>query len=592
MLALVSLADGLSRSGRPFGIIPFWIGLVVPIAVLAFRQATPDVTRSERLALSVLAGIFLYLVKVLHDPFGFTSADEFNQVYNTTTVFRTGSLFTSNPLLPVTPDYPGLASVTAALASVTHLSLFGAGVIVVGAARMIMILALYRLFDLITASPRVAGLGVLGYVCAPNFLFFTAQFSYESLALPIATVAVYAVASWLSDRPRPCTAWAITALLLIAAVVPTHHLTSYALCGFLLALFIANWIVGGGWWKTSPLPFVVFALASTVGWLVFVASQTVGYLNPVFTNALHSTFATIANEGAGARQLFEPKTTAVGVATPLWDRGLAITAVVLTILLLPVGVHAVWRGYGRNPLLLVLTVAAAAYIATFGLRLIPEAWEIANRASEFLFLGVGIALAFAWIRLLGPSGRFTHRVSLALTVAVIFAGGAASSVRAEMQLAQAIRVAVGDRVIEPQGLTAARWSRTWIRSDKCNAFAASEANSRLMFTYGNQTLGTKSLEDAKNVLDLPRLEPWQIAILRNKALRYVVMHRLEIGTDNIAGYFFATRNSPPVWRLPIPAAIYRKFDGTTASRIFDSGDLTIYDVARLVQDRAGGLLCN
>src|SRR5206468_2752793 len=138
-----------------------------------------------------------YLVKVLHEPSAFTFADEFNQVYNTTAVLRTGHLFTSNPLLPVTPDYPGLASVVAALASVTHLTVFAAGVIVVGAARMVMILAIYLLFEL-TTSPRAAGLGVLAYAAAPNFLFFSAQFSYESLALPIGAVAVYVVSSWVS----------------------------------------------------------------------------------------------------------------------------------------------------------------------------------------------------------------------------------------------------------------------------------------------------------------------------------------------------------------------------------------------------------
>ena len=140
--------------------------------------------RVERLALLMLVGVFLYLVKIIRDPFVFDFADEFNQAYNTTEVLTTRALFGSNPLLPATPDYPGLASLTAALASLTHLSVFSAGLIVIAAARTIMILAVYLLLERATDSPQVAGLGALAYTAAPNFLLFTAEVLTNLLLYP------------------------------------------------------------------------------------------------------------------------------------------------------------------------------------------------------------------------------------------------------------------------------------------------------------------------------------------------------------------------------------------------------------------------
>ena len=584
MLGLVSLADGLSRSGHLYGELPFWIGVTVPIGVVAFRQASPAVPRGERIILVVLAGMFLYLVKVLYDPFGFMFADEFIQVYNTNSVLHTHSLFVSNPILDVSPYYPGLPSLTAAVASLTHLTVFGAGLVVIGTARVVMILAVYLLVERATASPRVAALSVLIYASAPNFLFFTAQFSYESLALPIAAVAVYAVASWSADHSRNRTAWAITALLLIAAVVPSHHLTSYALVCFLLALSVTHWVTGNSW-KRSPLTFACFALALIVTWLVFVASVTVGYLQPIFTSALNSTITTIAHEGAGARKAFEPAPSGPGIPAARWDRGLAITSTALIILLLPVGLYAVWQRYRRNAVILVLAFAASAYIGSLPLRLVPQAWEIANRASEFLFLGVAVALALAWTRRPATIGRYGGRLAVALLAMVIFAGGVAAGWRPELRLTQPLRVKVGSSFIEPQNVTAARWTRRWLPTGRCSVLAANDADARLLATYGGHLVG--KVAAVTNVIDLPGLEPWQMVILRDESVRYAFMNRRVISKDNIAGYFFTTKISPPAWNIRAPAVIYRKFDNSTTSRIFDSGDVIIYDVARLVRERTG-----
>jgi hypothetical protein len=577
MLGLVSVGDALSRSGYRHGGIPYWIGLTVPIVLIAYRQTSLNVPRRERIALCVVAGLFLYLVKVIENPFIFTFGDELNQAYNSNTVLHSGGLFASNPLLPATAEYPGLASVTAAVASLTHLSVFGAGLIVIGVARTVMMLALYLLLERAIHSPQVAGLGTLVYTAAPNFLFFTGEVSYESLGLPLAAAALCAIVAWTNEPSGRRTTWAIAGLVLIAAVVPTHHMTSYVLIGALLGMSLAH-SPKRDLLKRSALPFTLYAVGMTVAWLILVASLTVGYLEPVFTSALRSTVDVITHEGTGSRK---PFASPVGAGVPLWDRWTALAATALIIGLTPLGLMRASKLL-RRPVVVVLGAAAIAYLLTFALRLVPSAWEIASRSSEFLFIGVGLVLALALAR---PRGDIIHmrtyRMTVALTVGIIFAGGAAVGWRPEIRLAQALRVAAGKSVIEPEGLTAARWSSRWIVPDKRAAFGANGSDSRLLLVYGGQSVRTGGIGGADLAVEMPGLEEWQIQLLKDKSIRYVLMNRRKITDDTLAGYFFPNKISPPTWRQTIPAAIYNKFDRSMTSRIFDSGNITIYDVNRL-----------
>lgn len=343
-LGLVSLGDALSRSGHRFGGIPFWLGLIIPVTVIAFRQVSPNVARSERIALAVLLGIFLYLVKFVRAPFVFDFGDEFNQAYNTTEVLHTKGLFAVNYLLPATPDYPGLASITAALVSLTHLSVFAAGLIVIAVARTIMILAVYLLLERATNSSKIAGLGSVVYMAAPNFLFFTAEVSYESLALPLAVAAMYVVITWSVAGTGRRAAWAVAALILIATVVPSHHMTSYVLIGALFGLSLAQLFIRPEL-KTSAFPFAIYALALASAWLVFVGSRTVGYLEPIFTDASRQIWSMVMHPAKGARAPYSPASSAAPVV-PLWDRWAGLAAAVTIMVLIPFGVVRAWQRHG------------------------------------------------------------------------------------------------------------------------------------------------------------------------------------------------------------------------------------------------------
>ena len=118
-LLAASAAFAISRSNPGSGLAQmlFWTGLGLIVLPSAWRLLAADAARSERVGVLLASGLLLYLVKVLHDPYGFTYADEWVHVYNTQQILHTGSLFSANPIIPVTARYPGLEAVTAISAS-------------------------------------------------------------------------------------------------------------------------------------------------------------------------------------------------------------------------------------------------------------------------------------------------------------------------------------------------------------------------------------------------------------------------------------------------------------------------------------------
>ncbi len=506
--------NALSRSGRLGGEPLFWLGLACIVIPIGWRLLSDAASRTERIALVVLAGGALYLVKVVHSSFGFTFSDEYVHAYNANEILRTHSLLGDNPILAATPDYPGLESSAAALASLSGLSTFAAGLLIVGAARVVIMLALFLLFEILSGSARIAGVASLLYMATPNFLFWSAQFSYESLALPLALVVLYGVARWTTGLEAGARrAWRVTILLTTVAVVVTHHMTTYALVAFLVATSLVHLVVARRPRRGSPWPFALFATSMAAAWLVFVASETVGYLTPVFTNAVESAVETIRRE-APRRALF---TSNVGVGVPVWERATGLASVGLIALGLPFGLLAVWKRYRRDPVAVVLALGGVAYLGTFALRFAPGAWEVANRASEFLFVGVAFLLALTGVERWRPRHvRWAGRAVGAAAIGIIVMGGVIAGWPRDQRLAQPYVVAVGAQTIEPEGREAARWSRKYLGQGR--RFTADISNGRLLLTEGGQFARVGSSPPFDLVIRLPTMDPWETALLADERI--------------------------------------------------------------------------
>ena len=574
-LAIVALGDGLSRSTRSSSQVPFWVGMFVIFVPIAFRLASRETRRGERLALVVILGMSLYLVKVMHSPFDFLFADELVHVHNANEIMRTHHLFSDNSILSVTPYYPGLQSVTAALSTLSGIGMFGCGVIVLGAARLAMMLGLFLFFERVSGSAHVAGIAAAVYCANSNFVFFNAQFAYESLALPLLVFGLMCLAERAAASPAEKAAWTLPIVLSIGAVVVTHHLTSYALA-ILLSLYAGiGFLLRRRTGDAGPWPYAVLAIGAAIAWLVLVASSTVGYLTPVISGAFTDTFHTLTGESA-PRQLFSSSAGSGGYRIASIERIVGLGSVVLIAIAYPVGVMVTWRRVRNNALGILLLISSAFFFLVLGLRFAPGAWETANRSQEFLFIGLAFVLGFVGLELFEPvRARWLGRALTAGSLAVIFAGGIIVGWTPDFRLPRPYEVSAEGHVIHPEGVELASWAASLPAGSR---FAATDADARLLIAKSDSVALTGGYPDVNDILKSTDLPAWQLSLLRDYRLRYVAVDRRVRSFDNMEGYYFGLLPATGLADELLPAAVAGKFDRLHVSKLYSSGTITVYDL--------------
>jgi len=273
---------------------------------------------------------------------------------------------------------------------------------------------------------------------------------------------------------------------------------------------------------------------------------------------------------SGTRTLF--KSDSGAESTPAAERIVALLAVAVLASAVVAGVRVAWKRWRRDPLVVLLSLGAIAYLGTFPLRFVPAAWETASRASGFLIIGVALVTGLAAVWLLD---RRPHlRALVAAGVVLVVAGGVISGWPASLRQARPLRVTAGGHQIEPPGVAAARWSRAALGTGR--RFAAEDADARLLVIDGHQVAYQGTNPDFNTILQAPALDPWMVPLLHSRRIPFVLADRRSISSDNIAGYFFDV-GAPAL----LPASSTAKFDLPRVDRLYDSGDIVVFDVRGL-----------
>jgi hypothetical protein len=570
---LCSLGQALSRASEEPAMTLYILGLLVIGLPIFFRLLGPGASAGERLGLVCALGVSLYLVKVVHDAPSFTFSDELVHAFNVEQIRQHSHLFHHNPVLEVTPFYPGLEGAASALAKVCGLSTYSAAVVLVGVARLTLIGSLFLLFERVGGSARTAGLAAAIYTTNFNFLFWGAQFSYESLALPLLILVFLMLTEREGAGVRATMReWAAPIVVAICAIVVTHHLTSYALLVVLVLLAAILWYFARDWAPPNPWPFAVLVAVLVAFWLAVVAGETVSYLSNPLSEAVEALGNTIAGESA-PRGLFQGSGDTG--PTPIGARIVALLGVLLLFAGWLFGLRATWRRFRDRPWPLLFMLASLGFFFALALRLAPAAWETGNRASEFFFIGLAFVIAGAGLgELRWPSRRLAPFL-LSAAFGVVLVGGAISGWPWDAQLAKPLRVSAEGRRISSPPLALAEWAQ---REGPEGKWAAATADANLLLVPGGRDVTTGSNPDVEDILTAPKLEPWQLRLLRENDLRYVVADRREISNDGLRGYFFPLGgNSGFDARLPLGAvAKYRRAPGS--ARIYDNGAIAVYDL--------------
>jgi hypothetical protein len=569
-LLICSVTNSLARGGSDPTLL-YWAGVLIIALPIFWRLTSREASTGERLALVCLLGLSLYLVKVVRDAPLFTFSDELVHAFNADQVANHHHLFRYNPILPVTPNYPGLEGATSALMGLTGTSNYVAGVIVVGAARLSLVIGLFLLFVRISGSPRTAGLAAAIYTGNFNFLFWGAQFSYESLALPLFVVILMAVAERDAAPREWARDWTVPLVLGIAAIVVTHHLTSYAVAVFLALLAIVYWALRRDWSWPNPWRYAVLAAVLAIGWLLLVASSTFGYLGPVIGEAFEAIFNTASGD-APPRGLFQGKGASVP-DTPLAARAVALLAVVLLAVGVFFGLRRFWRRYRKEPIAIIFAAASIVFFGTLLLRLAPAAWETGNRLSEYLFVGLAFIAALSGLHEWRPLRRaWLGRATFTAALGIVLVGGAIAGWPWDLQLSAPIRAKAEGRTISSPPLALAEWAAHDIPEEQ--RFGASIADARMLMSPGEHVALAGKTPDIEDILKETELSDWELPLLREEGIRYIVADRREVASDATRGYAFSMRGDEPEL---LPLATVTKFGSLPgAKRIYSSGDISVY----------------
>jgi hypothetical protein len=583
-LALVASGNALARDGSGLAELAFYGGLLLLVLPIGLRLLMPAADGTERVSLVVLLAIGLFLCKFVHDPLSFGGYDEFLHWRTAQDLAQTGQALTPNTLFSVSTYYPGLELATNALSSVSGIPIFESGVILLIAARVVFVMALFFFLAMVSGSTRVAGIACLVYMANPKFLYFNSQFSYESLALPLAALVLYLLARRGHSGPARWIGFTVIGLVTLPAVVITHHVTSA-----MLAAFLVLWAITGFVLRRRDRAKPGRAALLTVGligvWVLFVATVTIGYLGPAITSTLSEVAKLVAGD-AGARDLFVSPS---GDVAPLWERLVGSASAGVILVLLPLGLFVVWRRYRSNAAVVALALAAVAYPLTLLARLTTIGAEVSGRTPEFLFIGIGLVLALALVRLTYTGTRGKLQIAAVLGIlAVLVVGGVIVGLPRWARLPGPYLVSADGRSVETQGIAAAEWTRDYLGPG--NVVVADRVNRLLMADYGQQ----KIVSTYETKIPVRRLYlaagvgREQREIVTEGKIRYLVVDRRLSSTPPVVGNYFdrgegrLTGGSDEA----LDPAILAKWDQQPdVSRVFDSGDIQLYDVSGLAQPR-------
>jgi hypothetical protein len=570
----------------------FWGGLIVIYMPLTLRLVSVSASRAERLCICLLLGLALYLVKLLYSPTGFVLHDELATWRQTSDLFLSGQPLSENPIVNGYAGYPGLEAITASFSHLTDLRIFLSGTIIIGLARVLLIAALFFFFERALSSARTAGIAVAIYACNPSFLYFDSQFGYESLALVIGAVILLLALQWTTSdsagRSWNSRAMVVAMVVLAATVAVSHHMTSYAMTGF-LALWAVTIAVSSrpptnkrhAWIDGPALPGLIVGSAAIL-WFVFEASHvTTSELGHVFEDSLESVINLITGE-SGSKALFQ----SAGQTNSTAARLLGVGSVVPLLAMIPIGLWMTWLRGRANPLLRALAIVAAFYPLTLLLRLTAAGTETSQRASEFVFVGLAAVAALVLVQLPWQGNRI-RRLGLGLGLSalatVIFLGGFIVGESPTTRQPGSFIVGGETRAITPQGVAAARFALE--RLPAGSRVLVDRPNSILVSSYGHLNRVSGSIEGIPvvRVFFSRTFDEVDQRIISEDAIDYIIVDR-RISHEVPSGgfYFERTESRADTYREPIEAAALRKFNNVEGlSRIFDNGAIAIYDTAGL-----------
>jgi len=620
-LLMVGVGDALARTGHQSPVVPlFLVGLLFIFAPCAWRLTGTAATRNERLWVSVILGLGLLASYAFRSPLIFDGFDELAHGATLMRILDSRSLFPTNPILPVSPFYPGIELVTIATKWLTGLPLLLDQMVVLIGARIVLVLCIFLIVERACNSSRAGGIGVLVYAASPEFYSQGAQYGYQTLALAFAVAIVHLIfVSIDATQPKRGRLFAL-ALVCIAAMVVSHHVTSWLTVGFLVV-----WATGlrfiidpsgpsapdstaGQTLVAENLPpsqagiesreerftrrreqSQIVGVAALIGvvltgmWIAFVGHVLTEYVGPIIQAGVRGITATL-DQLHGDRTLFY---SSAGGGSPAWESALILASAVFFCLIILMSLYTViWKKSVRGGRLRYLPAAiAAAYPLAMLSNISSDAKEIGARTTTFIFFGVAVVVGGWLARRLLTQRRLIERMATIGVAVICFLG---STLYGGGPLPALVDgpyiVGAHERSLGSPSLALAHWVSTHLPEGV--HVAVDRDNGGLLNDIGGVDPVTP-LNGSPNVASLffdRQLTPSDISLIRRDDIRYVVTDtRLAEGLP-LYGAYIAPGEARPRTRLT--AAELEKFNSDfSVHRIYDNGTIQVYDVSLFLGKR-------
>jgi len=441
----------------------FWLAILLFTAPAILRLSGTGASRNERLAILAAVGLFDFLPKFLRSPSGPLFYDELAHWRQSEVIYQTGLPFQPNPTVGIVQFFPGLHTLTVALRELSGVPTFQVGVVLLALLHALALLGVFLLAEHLSFSVRAAGLAAFVYSLNPSFMFFDTQYAYESMAIVLFIWTIAAMAAMHSaagDRPRQL-AWFVVGLVVAAACIVTHHLTSYIMAGVLLLVAAATLArARGREQRATTLLTVALAGLTATGtalWTLVVAPRTLAYLTPGLVAGLQE-IARLLGHPQGSRALF------VRSSTPDYERICAYLAPAIVAIGAALGL---WlrRGRRQSPIQWALIFFGLLYFPSAAFIFTQAGNEGARRSWAFTYIGLCLLLApvIPWLlsrrRARGASARRAVLGGSAVLLGIVLVGNVVAHVNELYRFPGAYVYGSDTRSLTPELVEATRWFR-------------------------------------------------------------------------------------------------------------------------------------
>ena len=544
----------------------FWAATGLALLTAGAVFALSIRKRTAALALTLVLGVLLSLPKFLRAPTYFSFYDELAHWRATDDLLGGGRLFAENTLNKVVADYPGLHLLTAGTAELTGGSVFVAGTLVVLTARLAGLVAGYLLAERLFRSPGAGLMAVLLFAANPTFAFFDAQFSYESLALPLVALVLLVALSPAGGRLPVA-----VPILLTLAVVVTHHASSYVLAAVLVAVALARRRSGR---PLRQLLLAGVATATALVWLVTVARYTFVYIGPYVGSNLTSVPEFVTGS-AKPRRLFGGF-----LPIPGYERVASFLSVIVLFGLFVAALRALLRRRlpGERAATWVLAGLGGLYFASLPLVAL-RGDQTAQRVWEFSFLGLAPLCGMALWYLMRRRATWSRSLGAAL-LGVVFVGCAAARTGEHIRFPGPYLPSADPRSATEDVLAGARWLRAAHGPDR--RVAGDRTLAAIMGSYGAQRPITyqENGQPTWRIFEPQQLAPEATAEVRESGVGWLAVDMRTAGVFPLTGFYF-DESEPGAYvdtHLSVRGLI--KFDWAPGyRRVYDNGNIVLYQVA-------------